>query len=111
MNKQSEQAFLAKIRAELDASTANLDTRIVRRLQRARREALDRPATSPTRAPWYAAAAFATVACVLVGLKLWIEQAAVEPVAEEISLLAGTDADVAEDLDFYEWLDRNQGLM
>jgi hypothetical protein len=111
MDKYTEQAFVAKIRAELDARAADLDAHSLRRLRLARREALGQLTAARPRAPWYAAAALATLACALIGMNLWQERTVLDAAPEEISLLAGADAEVAEDLEFYEWLDKNQGVM
>lgn len=106
---EHEQAFVSKIKTQLDQSVDRVDPSVMARLRSARYEALH---SQPQRAPWlWPASAFATAcSAILVALFLWgspAEQAPPETVqiVEDVEVLIAADPiDLYEDLEFYEWL-------
>jgi len=108
-----EQAFLERIKEELDKSEASLDAETLRALRLARSKAVEACKTTALQRPWQfwqpvgAVALAATVAAVVVSLNL-SQQVTVEPLStfEDISLLsASEELELYEELEFYQWLE------
>ncbi len=105
--KQTDREFEQRIREELDANLEALDPAIARRLQQARREALD--AVKPAHHPfWQPAIGFAVAALLVLAVVIWpgMRQDTPPSVAlTDFELIAADDSlQLFEELDFYEWL-------
>jgi hypothetical protein len=114
---ETEDRFSTRISQALEASTRELDVDTVRRLRLARHAATEELASRMQRRAghgwWVPAGAFAAAAVAVVALALWQREAAVSPhtdmavaVAEDIDMLGDDkDAEIARDMDFYQWLE------
>ncbi len=104
-----EEAFVAKVKDQLDQSVEKLDPEVLARLRNARYEALH---SQPQRAPWLWPVSGLATACsaILVALLWWgspPEQAPPETaqIIEEVEVLLAADPlDLYEDIEFYVWL-------
>jgi hypothetical protein len=102
------QDFENRTREVLEESTARLDGRTLSRLTQARHAALEQ-ARRPVRARWrlfVPAGAAATAAVLAVMLWTGQQKAVVPGAAEDLEMLADSDAPVfaeGDDLEFYEW--------
>lgn len=112
-----EQAFLAAAREVLDGSVDQLDAQDLSRLRAARLRALAGVGTARRRA-WVPMTAVAAAAIGGVGVYVALSVGAGGPGAravaaasvEDLDLLGGReDIQFYQDLDFYRWLDREQG--
>lgn len=104
---QEDERFVARVKALLDRSAADLDLSTTRRLQRARLAALDAKPKGMRWAMWAGGLAMASVAALAV--LLWTKQPAPErnsvQALEELELiLSPENVELAEDLEFYHWL-------
>jgi len=100
-----EQSFLNAIKAELDTSTAEMDSATVARLAQIRQAALSSSSSRPIW--WIPAGAFATLAVAITVFLLWTATPVPEPnrVLEELDLLSSVDnIEFYDELDFYQWL-------
>jgi ferric-dicitrate binding protein FerR (iron transport regulator) len=106
--KQTEQAFLQRVKSGLDEHEAQLDADTLRDLRLARHKALE-SLHKPRRLwqPVGLAALAATVAVVVVSLHvLQPTTPNTAPGMDDMALLsAGDDFDLYENLDFYQWLE------
>lgn len=106
---EHDEAWLARVRAQLDADAEGIDATTASRLNRARQRALaERP-----RARWLriAVPAFALAAAFALALPLLrtAPEAAQPANAEAFEMLASDDSlALYEDLEFYAWLDAEQ---
>ena len=100
----------AGLRQQLDASAASVDAVSAARLSAARRRALDLT-RRPDRTPLWAGATLAAAALVALTLLSWPASERVVPGvdAEALEWLALTEgnAELAEELEFYEWLEQD----
>lgn len=118
MNEQRDDGLTSRIRDALEAGTQGLDADSVQRLRAARQAAVavveSRASRQVGAGWWMPAGAFATAVFAVVALSLW--QGRLGDVAskndvtlaavEDIEVLAGgDDAAIAEDVEFYQWLD------
>lgn len=112
-------AWLARVRADLDASVQALDGATRSRLNRARQLALAGAGARRWRAPaWGVTAATAALALALAGTWVHPGRAPVAPTPPDRLLLDAADFDLLvapdelqlyEDLAFYRWLDGPAG--
>jgi uncharacterized protein DUF3619 len=116
----NDKEWIDRAMALLDRSTEDLDAATLSRLTRARRAALAQRRTPSRR--WVLGAGFAgAAAAVLFGVALGLHQRvdtsnrpahdAVPLQAGDIDMLTGDDdaLDLSENLDFYAWLDAQDG--
>jgi hypothetical protein len=101
--------WLERAKALLDDSADNLDAATLSRLNRARQAALATRRKGPSRWAWSAALAGAAAAVFAVATGL--HQRAAAPAASlqpaDIDVLTSDDdLDLAENLDFYAWLEK-----
>jgi len=109
---ETDKAFVGKVREALDEGSDNLDPSIVRRLNRARFEALEAAEAKGFRSWRWINLRFAgaVVACGLVltvGLVTyrWHSQPTYFSSVGDIDILSASDGlELYEDLDFYTWL-------
>ena len=114
MNLPNDDSWLDRAKALLDDSADNLDAATLSRLNRARQAALATRRKGPSRWAWSAALAGAMAAVFAVAIGL--HQRAVVPASPAASLQPGDidvmtsddDLDLAENLDFYAWLGKQQ---
>lgn len=105
MNEPRDEAWLARVRGQLDADARDVDGATASKLTQARHAALaERP-----RARWLRvlAPALAVAAALAIALPLWRSAEPAPPAANaEAFELIVADEDVAlyEDLEFYAWL-------
>jgi len=105
MSEDRNSEFLKRVRAELERGSDALDELTVARLRAARRRALD--ARPRTRAWFVAGGVTAAVVTAALLAMLLAPPAGGPPAAmglEQIELLADSDVDLYNDLDFYRWL-------
>jgi len=104
--------WLDRAKALLDDSADNLDAATLSRLNRARQAALATRRKGPSRWAW--SAALAGAAAAVFALAIGLHQRAGAPPGTPASLQAGDidvltsddDLDLAENLDFYAWLEK-----
>ena len=110
---QSNDGWLERAKALLDDSADNLDAATLSRLNRARQAALAARRKGPSRWAW--SGVLAGAAAALFALAIGMHQrGAAPPSAPSSSLQAGDidvltgddDAELAENLDFYAWLEK-----
>ena len=110
MNNDHDNEFLEAAKSTLDASTRNLDARIVTRLYATRSRALDGTERRLVWSvpPWFVPGAAVSTALVMaVAGLLWLSSPTDEPtVAGEDSDLIAADEnlDIYSDFEFYRWL-------
>jgi hypothetical protein len=110
---RDDERWLERAKALLDDSTANLDAAALSRLNRARQAALAARHKGPGRWAWGAALAGAAAAVFALAIGLHPRGAA-PPAhfpdaldAADVDVLASEeDLDLAENLDFYAWLEK-----
>ncbi|MFO1434970.1 MAG: hypothetical protein U1F34_00825 [Gammaproteobacteria bacterium] len=115
MSEIEDKELSKRVSAALEESTCNLDVDTLRRLRLARHAATDELATRMQRragyAWWMPAGAFAAAAIAVVALTLWQRGAVIAPhadmaTAEDIDILSDdSDAQIALDMEFYQWLE------
>jgi hypothetical protein len=105
--------WLDRAKALLDDSADNLDAATLSRLNRARQAALATRRKGPSRWAW--SAALAGAAAAVFALAIGLNQRAGAPPSTPVSSLQAGDIDVltsdddldlAENLDFYAWLEK-----
>jgi hypothetical protein len=104
--------WLDRAKALLDDSADNLDAATLSRLNRARQAAIATRRKGPSRWAW--SAALAGAAAAVFALAIGLHQRADAPSVTPASLQAGDvdvltsddDLDLAENLDFYAWLEK-----
>ena len=110
MTTPNDERWLERARALLDESAGNLDAATLSRLNRARQAALAARRKGPSRWTWSVMLAGAAAAVFALALGLHHRGAAPPPVgldAADIDVLTSDDdLDVAENLDFYAWLEK-----
>ncbi|HEX5123877.1 MAG TPA: DUF3619 family protein [Rhodanobacteraceae bacterium] len=110
-NQPNDERWLERARALLDDSAENLDAATLSRLNRARQAALATRRKGPSRWAWSAALAGAAAAVFAVAIGLHQRGAAPVPSASlqpaDIDVMTSDDdLDLAENLDFYAWLEK-----
>jgi hypothetical protein len=113
MNPPNDDGWLERARALLDASADNLDAATLSRLNRARQAALASRRKGPGRWAWSAALAGAAAAVFALAIGLHRHDAAPTgrpdaslDAADVDVLTSDDDLDLAENLDFYAWLEK-----
>ncbi len=106
LNKDDEQ-FIARTKQLLDHRVEELDMTTMRRLQRARAQALEARPTRSLWAVWAGGGAMAAV--VALSLSVWLTQSSHErphaPILDDFELITSAEnVELAEDLEFYHWL-------
>ncbi len=103
MSNDPDRELLERVRVELDRGARELDEFTVARLRAARKQAL---ASGPRDRWWLAIAGIATAAVTagLVAILLVTPAAPPANGLDQLELLADTEFDVANDLEFYRWL-------
>jgi len=121
MNTPEHPEWTSQVTALLDASTRELDAATVSRLNRARHAALARARHKPGRSLWAMTGVAATVCAMLLALGVWhgrapkpghaptITRAAAAKSGAETGNDSGDSLELYQDLDFYAWLDEQQG--
>ena len=115
---ETEEAFLAKAREALQASTAALPAEVLARLRESRRlavEAASHPGPAWRRHGWVPAGAMAAVFVAVLGGALWLNggepsQAPASNFAaganEDLPIVLNNDGlDMYADMDFYQWME------
>jgi hypothetical protein len=113
VNTSNDERWLERAKALLDESAENLDAATLSRLNRARQAALATRRKGPSRWAWSAALAGAAAAVFAVAIGLH-QRGAVPSSAPAASLqpadidvlTSDDDLDLAENLDFYAWLEK-----
>jgi uncharacterized protein DUF3619 len=113
-----DQDWIERARALLDESADQLDAATLSRLNRARQAALATRRRGPSRWAW--GAALAGAAAAVFGLAIGLHHGHDAPVlapaaalqAGDIDVLTSDDdtLDLAENLDFYAWLEKQPGV-
>jgi len=110
---QPNDDWLERAKALLDDSADNLDAATLSRLNRARQAALATRRKGPGRWAW--SAALAGAAAAVFAIAIGLHQRGVAPPGAPVSsleaadidvLTSDDDADLAENLDFYAWLEK-----
>ncbi len=113
MNAPNDERWLERARALLDDSADNLDAATLSRLNRARQAALAARRKGPGRWAWGAAFAGAAAAVFAVAIALHRQglppastpAASLQPADIDV-LTSDDDLDLADNLDFYAWLEK-----
>ena len=110
MNPSDDERWLERAKALLDDSAGNLDAATLSRLNRARQAALAARRKGASRWAWSAALAGAAAAVFALAIGLH-HRSAVPPSTElqagDIDVITSEDdLDLAENLDFYAWLEK-----
>ena len=118
MSEADDHEFSTRISQALEASTRDLNVDTLRRLRLARHAAAEELAARMGRRAghgwWIPAGAFAAAAIAVVALALWQHGTAIAPrsdmavaaAVEDIDLLSNDrDAEIARDMEFYQWLE------
>lgn len=106
MRTSDDDVFMATAKRMLDETAHQVDPRLAGRLQRARREALE--ATGPRRwRTWASGVAVASVGVLAMAFLMTNPDVEnhTQPFWEDLDLVASTEnAELSEDLEFYDWL-------
>ncbi|HET7924871.1 MAG TPA: DUF3619 family protein [Rhodanobacteraceae bacterium] len=113
MNEPNDERWLERAKALLDDSAENLDAATLSRLNRARQAALATRRKGASRWAWSAALAGAAAAVFALAIG-WHQRGVAPPSEPSAALQAGDidvmtsddDLDLAENLDFYAWLEK-----
>lgn len=102
----NDERLSARIAAQLDEDVAHFDAATLSRLNQARQRAL---AVSPQRSWWFAGGAVTACAMLLLASSVFRHsEPALAPTALDQELLAETDIELLEDLEFYAWLKQQE---
>jgi hypothetical protein len=102
-----EEAFIGRVKRFLDEREQELSVRQTSRLQRVRREAIEKPALAPLKLSWVAGTAvlFLIVMATAFWTALPDRQNHTYPILEDLELMNSPEnVELSEDLEFYDWL-------
>ncbi|HHO68564.1 MAG TPA: DUF3619 family protein [Gammaproteobacteria bacterium] len=109
MTERDEQAFVDRLRQQLDRQADELDELTLARLRAARARALEQARGGARSHAWLPAAGMAVAAALVAAVLLWPSAPKLPAGADDLDLLAaGEDMELIEELEFYDWLDRTQ---